>query len=84
MMFCVLILVFGTALLGGLVAMFCVTSTAPLGYQDATGFHFGTPTQTGQSAVRAQVSVAGAAQSAFVVKLFDGFAVRGSKVNGAC
>jgi len=84
MMVWVLIMVFGTAFAGGLVALFCVTATAPLGYQDETGFHFGAPTPQRQGIVRAQTSIDGTAEGAFAVKLFDDFARQGTSVSGAC
>ena len=84
MMVWVLIMVFGTASVSGLFAMFCVTAAAPLGYQDDTGFHFGAPTPQGQGIVRAQTSIDGIAEGEFAVKLFDDFARQGTSVSGAC
>ena len=84
MIFWVLIIVFVSAILVGSIAMFCVTATAPLGYQDDAGFHFGVPTPAGPRIVRAQASIEGAEQRMFAAKLFDDFARQGANAKGAC
>ena len=72
----------GGAVVGTLVTTFYAVVTAPLGYQDQTGFHYGVPASERQGDSDARNPVEGDVEGAFALTLDDCFARRQIAVGG--
>jgi len=78
----VFMMVVGAAALGALITLLYAAATAPLGYQDETGFHLGVPPYEKVGHCRARPPLESDAAGAFGLTLGDYFARRQTHAGG--
>jgi hypothetical protein len=83
MTFSFLLTVAGIAAVGALITMLYAVVSAPFGYQDETGFHFGVPDSERVEHSRAEDAVSSDVKGAFALRLGDCFARRQTNAGGA-